>query len=385
MSNNIISWIKTKVKSNVLSLVKYYDGKLYDIVQDSDGRLILVPSTSSTAIKFVVVARHHYQESIEQYPIENPKELNKILVLKYPDKVHTKYRVCNSENNQSQVNVWHFDHCVPPAMFTLPETLLFAQRVKANELLTVNDSDAKSLYISRFGNAVNSAVQSTLIKDATIFALSAGISADEVKAVEKTELLADIVFPFSKLPLSILPSFAKPAEKLFSVNQVKWALLPVAALFIINLVITSLYIKYKQSDLETSMEQYNQQFSEMLNNQQEMERNYQRYDALKQFFSTQKKHLPFLIAMSDVFPKIQLSNIRVDDGRYIIRGYTTNALNLLTVMNNHEMIDDAKFDFPVRKGAKREFFVISFKHIETTEVTDNTGSSTDDLGASING
>lgn len=377
LNNSIILSVKLKLKSFLLSLVKYYDGQLYDIKVDANKNLVFTPSKSTSSVTFLVVARHYYQESVENYPIDSDKELKKVLSLKYADKIHSKYKVCSKENGQTKVNVWRFDPKLPPALFTLPETIIYSQQIVNNQQLTITAPEKSDLYIARFNNVVYSSVQSSVVKNSAIFTMSAGISPEKEDIIDRVMLPGLITFPFKKLPLLNLFDFIKPVADLFSKKQAKWLAIPIVAVFCLHLLLTSAYIQYMEHNLQSSMAQYNDQFSTMLDAQQEMETNYQRFDVLNQFFQTQKTHTPFLIAMSDVFPKIGINNIRMDKERYIVRGYTKNALDLLTFMNNHKAIEDAKFDFPVRKGGTLEFVVISFQSVNIEEELNVTeGNST---------
>ncbi|GAA5142098.1 hypothetical protein [Thalassotalea piscium] len=362
MSNKIISWAKSKIKPYLLSLVKYYDGQLYELRLDHEQKIALFPCDSSASIKLLILARKHYQESVDSIPVDNNKELKKILALKYPNKLHTKYSLCNQDNGQSKVNVWHLDPNVPSALFTIPETAIFSHQIENNQLLTINKKQT-SLFVSRTNNVVYSSVQSALVKNPAMFALSAGIMPDSEEIIGAEQFATRFSLPFKQMPFSRLISFIKPSDTLLSKEKIKWLGLPLAAIFLLNLLVVSAFISYKKNELETSMAQFDDKFTTMLSAQQEMEENLQRFDALSSFFSTQSSHLDLLLAVSDVFPKARISNLRRTDGRYILRGYTENALDLLTFMNNHERIEDAKFDFPINKGGKIEFFVISFKSV----------------------
>ena len=382
LSNKINSWVQDQIQPQLLSLVKYYNGQLYDITVDDSQQLVFTPSQSTKTIKFLIVARQHYQESVESYPIDNIKELKKVLALKYNAQPNTKYLLSHTENEQSKVNVWQFSSNIPSALFTLPETLLLAHQIKHNELLTVKDKQNENLYVSNFNGLVYSSTTSSLVKNSIIFALSAGIAPESEHVINRDALPAVFSFPFTHFPLSHLAHFTKPIKSMLPSSMLKWIFVPIVSIFLLNMLGVSAYVSYKEHSLESEMAQYSDKFSTMLNNQQQMDENYQRYTSISQFFNDQPSHLPLLMLLPDLFPKARFSNIRFDKGRYVLRGLAPNALNILTFMNNHPEIDDAKFDFPINKGGKQEFFVISFKSVSFKQLMQKQVAVTN--GASTN-
>lgn len=356
----------------MLSWVKYYDEGLYDITLNSNQKLELTPSKSTSSIKFLVVARKHYQEFLESYPIDDVKEVRRALALKYVDKIAVKYLLCNKENGQSKVNVWRFNLNIPSSLFTIPESALLLTHAKPNQLLTVTDNQNDYLYLSLFNNVVYSSEQNQIIKSPAIFTLSAGIAPDNEIKVQKEKLIKLISVPYKDFSLVQLMNFIKPLDTVFTSKLAKRIVMPLLGVFFANMLLLSGYLVYQEKSLESSIEQYNEQFSTMLKDQQELNRNLQRFEELSEFFEGQIIHFPFLIMLPELMPQIKITNIRISEGRYILRGYANSALDILTFMNNHHIIENAKFDFPINKGGKQEFFVISFTSISFKELMDHT-------------
>jgi hypothetical protein len=65
----------------------------------------------------------------------------------------------------------------------------------------------------------------------------------------------------------------------------------------------------------------------------------------------------------------KFSNIRYQDGRFILRGSTTKATELLAKLANHEGVLDAHFDLPVMTNRSQENFTISFRWQAPKQIT----------------
>jgi hypothetical protein len=57
---------------------------------------------------------------------------------------------------------------------------------------------------------------------------------------------------------------------------------------------------------------------------------------------------------------VNFTNIRYEQNRFILRGITDKATELLETISKLPQVTDAKFDFPTRHSRTGEFFVISF-------------------------
>lgn len=134
--------ITSVLKKILCSFVGYYDGALNCFETSSNGELTLKQVSEHNIDKkflILIVARNFYSEQARNYPVENKKELKKLLNLEFssssalsktffhswPDCKKTSDKV----NTQSAVNIWQFNNCVPTAYLTLPESLLFSRLV----------------------------------------------------------------------------------------------------------------------------------------------------------------------------------------------------------------------------------------------------------------
>lgn len=362
-STSLITKINQKVKKFLLSFVCYYNGEFNRIDLAKNGEVSLIPIDKKKSYQILIVSRAFYREKTNQYPIESQSELKKILKLEFTDSPNTKYHCCGVFNGKSLVNVWVFDDEVPSAWFTFPESLLFAKHIEENQVLMV--ATKKPIFISLFNEGVTSVSQSVVINSAQRFALSVGInSVESEKQIEHHQIPEKLVTSFKLFSLPLFFSFMQPMSNMFNTKQLKRIVIPVICLYFLNLFLTSIYLSYQENRLTNEMAENSAEISVLLDEQSKNDLLMGRYTVLSQFMETQLVHTPLLISLAKIYPTVRFSNIRVDAGRYVLRGYTDNALSLLTMMNKQPEIEDVKFDFPINKGGTQEFFVISFKLIK---------------------
>lgn len=354
-----------QVKKFFLSFFCYYNGNYYGFSIERNHSLTLVSLPERKPYQVLIVSRHFYTEKLSQYPIENRSELKKILALEFSDLERTKYHCWGYLNDQSSVNIWSFDERVPQAWLSIPESLLFAMNIKDKGVITLNTE--KKLFVSVSNGSVISALQSPIINSVQRFMMSIGINPNQsANDCEERDIPNKLISGIKNLTIPLTLSFFPSIGKLIEIQRFKKVIIMALSIYLVNLSLTSLYLVYKENDLNSKLSANNKAVTTLLDEQNKSEELQNKYEVLTQFINTQVNHTPLLISLVKLYPKARLSNIRFKDNRYILRGYTKNALNLLTFMNQQTEIDDVKFDFPVNKGGVQEFFVISFKIIKDT-------------------
>ena len=112
----------------------YYDGELSRVVIGKDGRVSFEKEPEFEA-SIVIVSRAFYQEKLSSYPVDNRRELKKLLALNHSDKSCSL--IHEVADGHSWVNEWLFDSGLSKALFYLPESLLFAQSIEQGAVLEV--------------------------------------------------------------------------------------------------------------------------------------------------------------------------------------------------------------------------------------------------------
>jgi hypothetical protein len=407
------------------AFVGYFDGELKRFTLDAAQQLKLVANTNSqSAPKIVIVSRHYYAENNKNYPVENKKELTKLLRLENPN-TRSYFHIWGHENGQSQVNVWQFNEQVPSALLTLPESLLIAlashTNTKQSQVVTVQGSigsvavsadisaansaainshntshssnnnkaiqanSQQDLYVSQHQGAIYSSQQSPIINSAQRFILSAGLS-PQCQSVSLTPVKAIQRFTSGilKMPLTLWTN-------LLNKNSTKQNLpalfanltIPFVSVFAAYLMISSAYLVIKDKSLQNQLHQQGEQIDLALKQQQQLDNNAARFTLISDFINKQDISSPFWLALAEVLPEVTLSNIRKVGNRYVIRGTTESATNTLEKISQLPNVIEAKFDTPSRKSRSKERFTIGFslKHHALNLFLQETDPATPDDNA----
>jgi len=353
--------ILLSLKKIIISVIRYYDGNLYDFHINSDGQIALRLNTkSSNRNYFTVIARNRYTETNESYPIEKPGEIHKLLRLEHEGGSLTRYYLHKPVEGQTSVNIWTYNQDIPNSWITIPETVLLAKYAKDNQIVHVQCE--REFFIGKVNDVIFSTNKGTVIKSSTLFANAFGLSRTHQDVVIKlAELPTLLINALRFLNFSFILRCMKPIQYVISKKLIKGVLIPVLAIFTLNMLISSFYLLYKEVSLEDALANQSESVTSALSAQENIAQRYARYLELKTFLLTQNSRSPFWLVMADIFPKALFTNIRTEGNRFIIRGSAENALALLGELNSNPYVKDAKFDYPVQKRSAAQTFVISFE------------------------
>lgn len=364
-----LSVIAKLMNKTICSLVGYYDGEIKRFTLDANNNVVLAKKANAVDVpKILIISRQYYSEQVKDYPIENRKELSKLLKLENPDKESCHY-IWRHENGQSRVNIWNFSKKVPTSFIQLPESLLLGLATqdgssKSKNVLTVENSydDTADLYVSKQQGAIYSSLKSTMINSTQRFILSAGLSqASQQSVINHTQLVTRFTLGLPKIPLPLWSAFInRSSTKSNTPLLIKKIALPFIGVISGYLLITSGYLALKNHNLQTQLQQQGEQINLALNKQQQLDNNVIRYKLLSGFFQQQDLSLPFWLALAKVLPEVSISNIRKVDNRYVIRGTSEKATTTLEKVSQLDNVIEAKFDTPSKRFRSKERFTIGF-------------------------
>lgn len=368
--------LSVSLKKILCQFARYYNGKTYRFNLDENQNLILqqVEHTENKA-SILIVARAFYSEQAKDYPIDNKAELKKLLALEFAvnDNYHT--HIWGSENGHSQVNIWQFNQSVPSAYILLPETLLLGLSANEQQIITLNsdNSEERKLFIGRLGKVIHSLRSTSIINSTQRFSMSVGIAPSEQNVIiDQNSFAKQISYGVKKLTLPIISTFIQRSQKVDRMQLLKNICLPFFMVLSVYLILTSGYLSLKKYNLQQQLASHSSEVSSALNLQQSLDDKQTRYLALQHFFSNQQTSSPVWLPMAELFPQAQFTNIRLDNNRFILRGTTQQATQLLEQISKHPRIADAKFDFPTRKNRNQDAFVISFVLVPIPESESET-------------
>jgi len=349
--------------------IGYFNGEINHITINSENEFFFEKLGINQKLPpLLIVGRQFFSEKSTKYPIVNRGELKKLLNLEFNGDEYVKYHIWDASDGYSQVNVWKFSPKIPKAAVLIPESLLLSLLAENNQIIDVSKNS--NLFVMRQSNVVHSTIRTSFIDNVQNFAHSVGAAQkNNVFSVSENQLPKYLISGIKKMSLSLIGSFIfwpKTTQKISIVNNI---FIPFFLILSGYLLLSSLFIVYKQNALEQLAMHNKDKISSSLLQEENLNDASKRYYALKEFFSTQHNNLRLWDIMSNVFPKANFTNIRFENNRYVLRGTTMKATDLLETLADINQVHDAKFDYPTRKSKAVESFVISFMLINNTQST----------------
>jgi hypothetical protein len=366
--------ISASMKKILCTFAGYYQDGLYRFVLNDKAQLTLIamPIINEPKIpRLLIIARKHYHEQVQDYPIENKRELKKLLALEYGDD-SSYYIWQNNEvtfSGKHQVNIWQFDSAIPNCFIQLPETLLLALTAKAEQIVsaqnglpqTSHSQKLKTTFIGRQGKLIQSSPQTVLIHSSQRFASSIGIAQlTKDKIITPENYVNELTLAMKKLSPSLLFSFIKTPTAADRLTLLKHVSVPFFLVLSAYLALTSLYLTYQNTSKTQQLSSQSNEVSIALQQQQKIDNNMAQYVALQAFIKDKKTTSQFWLVMAELFPQAQFSNVSTSGPRFVLRGKAKQATQVLELLSNNTRVQDAKFDFATRKNRGLENFVISF-------------------------
>ncbi|SFC52375.1 hypothetical protein [Pseudoalteromonas denitrificans] len=339
----------------------YFDGELkrFSLNAQNELELTQVEYNKSFKLPIMIVNRGYYTEWAKEYPIDNKKELKKLLALESSNSQNNHHYIWGYENAQSQVNSWHFNNAVPETFIRFPITLLFALTATNNQIVNVQANNP--FYVARSNKLIHSLLHNSVINSSKRFAVSVGVAQAELdKIVNKQSFASELAFGL-KQAIPLISSFVTMPKVENRLQLLKNISVPFSLIFTTYLALSSGYLVYKQHHLEKNLANQSNDVSIALEQQVIFDTELKQYTALKSFLNTQKNTSEIWLVMAELFPTATFSNVRLAGKRMVLRGKTLQATGLLEIISNNVLVTDAKFDFPTRKYRGKEEFVISFR------------------------
>lgn len=362
IKSKLTLWIKKWLCKNVV----YYSDKPHRFVLNNQQQFTLEPANSDlnaiTAL-IQIVGRKHYSEQSENYPISNKKELVNLIKINsqtaYSEpNTHSAYIINTLEQDQSKVTHWRFTN-LPKAWLNLPETVLISQTLAAEQVVSTHIFSA--LFTTQHQQSVFSALSSPLINSPERFAAMFGVPCKHVININEPAHYAHTLIKGLKvLPIKQLASFFTLPGGLVSKGQFKKIAVIISVLFIAYGALTSGYLVYKTQSLQSQLEQNKSNVNQALTILEQFQTSSDKLSTLQTFTSNQQIASSLFFVLQQLLTTAELSNIRFEDNRYILRGNADKATNALQIIINNPRVNNAKFDYPSRKERRGESFVISF-------------------------
>lgn len=363
IKSKLTLWIKKWLCNNVV----YYSDKPYNFTLNEQQQFTLETANSSVnySTKLIqIVGREYYSEQSENYPIGNKKELTNLIKINNQAasnelKPHSAYIITALEQDQSKVTHWHFNNSLPKAWLNLPETLLISQTLMPEQV--INNSVHTPMFITQHQQSVFSALTSPLINSPERFATMFGVPCKQVINITEPAHYAQTLIKGLQLqPKQQLSAFFTLPPGLISKSQFKKTALILSAMCIAYAALTSGYLIYKTHSLQNELAKNKTAVNQALTTLEQYQQSAAKLQSLQSFTQNQQIASPLFFTLHELFNTAELSNIRLEDNRYVLRGTAEKATDALQIILNNPRVHNAKFDYPSRKERRGESFVISF-------------------------
>jgi hypothetical protein len=361
IKSKLTLWIKKWLCKNVT----YYSDKPYNLTLNSQQQFTLRPASAVVGTKLIqIVGRTHYSEQSENYPIGNKKELINLIkinnqTVNNAPKPHSAYIITALDQDQSKVTHWRFNSGLPTAWFNVPETLLVSQTLAPDQV--INNTAYTPMYITQHQKSVCSALYSPLINSPERFAAMFGVPCKHViNITEPPHFTHTLIKGLQVHPKQQLAAFFILPHGLVSKGQLKKTAGIFAAIVVAYIALTSGYLMYKTHSLQNELAQNKAQVNQALNTLEQFQTSADKLSAIQSFTQSQQISSPLFFILHALFTTAELTNIRFEDNRYVLRGTANKATDALQIIINNPRVQSAKFDYPSRKERRGESFVISF-------------------------
>ena len=360
MKKNMNKQSLFSVNSIMARLGYYFDGKLSRFsIEKNDAVQFTDVVDKPKVLPLLIVNRAFYHEEVKKYPVDNRKELGRLLDLEYGENPFVRYHIISAKDGNSLVNVWTFNHNIPGAYVWLPESLLIVSLVDNNEILTLKTN--KPVYFTRWNQGVYSLMQNSIVNSPERFAMSIGrASYDNVVNITFNELAGHLIKGINRRLFKVIPSLIRvKSPDLIKPFITKFAI-PGMCVLCLYMAGVSGYLYFKKSYLENTLQARSGDVAAALSGQQDYDNDLAYYKQLREFSKQRAHTAAFWLVMEQMFTEATFTNVRISGERFVLRGSADKATSVLEALTKISGVRNAGFDSPTRSNRGKELFVIGF-------------------------
>jgi len=347
-------------KKLICSSVNYFNGDYSRFIINTQNRIEFSPITSIEQSKLVtVISRKYYSEAVHKYPIDDKAELIKLLKLEFQEQPKTFFQIMKIQDGNALVNVWQFSELCPESLVYIPESLLIGSLLESQSSAEIKTQPP--LYVASSNDATHSSLSSVIINDINKFSMSVGVSQQkEVIQIAQNDFASVLAYGLSKLNINKFISLVEKPSNDKLLNSLKKLFIPFSLVFTSYLAIASSYLVYQEANLKEQLSKHNDSVDSALNIQQNVDAQLEQFNAIADLLEGKQATSVMWLVIHDLFKQVKFSNIRMVNGRTVLRGSTAKATLLLEQLSKIPYLEDAKFDYPTRSRKDIDVFVISF-------------------------
>ncbi|CCQ10316.1 hypothetical protein PALB_11810 [Pseudoalteromonas luteoviolacea B = ATCC 29581] len=354
---NIPAKIIRVFKKLLLQNIGYFDGEMYSFTnKNSVIKLQAAPIGFSPRI--MIIANTVGEADVQSFPIEDRAQVKKVIKNERRLDPLSHSILLDTVNGATYCQSWRFSNLPPSVWFSIPEVLLITHR--DNELVVFNKQDRTHFTLAS-PKGYFSVRSNQFIRTVDDFLAAKGIAKSQVTLSECTNIAERLITGIQNLAFDKWTSFfvKPPSNEL--IKMTRKAFLPSVLIVFGYLSVTSLGLLGQQYYLQSKISGISGKVDTAIAEQQVVDNQIKTYQQLNVLVNENvKSHERFLVILSELMDDVTLTNVRIQDGRYVLRGRAFKATDLLSKLVAHKSISDAKFDFPTRRSREEDIFVISF-------------------------
>jgi hypothetical protein len=350
----------------------YYNGSLYRIMISTQGQAKFELAAANFKPWIMIVSREFYQESLDQLALTNQREVKALLKLNNADtQTDNIYCVNSITENNTFFNAWKFTQRLGSPLFILPESLLLLAGLAENTAITLEDEQQQArLYVGASLQGLYSSKPTAVLNSVSRFCHSCGLPQQSSSSVlTVAQLPGALLKGLLNLSANQWFSFWRAPINTLSYNNIKSPLLPGLSCIVAYLTLSSAYIYWQNAQLEQQIHEGKAEVTEALNVRDQFTALQLQVESLSVVTSEFASKTAIWQILLPLYAEGKFNNIRYQDGRFILRGSTTKATELLAKLANHEGVLDAHFDLPVMTNRSQENFTISFRWQAPKQIT----------------
>ncbi|MEH8015826.1 hypothetical protein MN202_01155 [Rheinheimera muenzenbergensis] len=319
----------------------------------------------------VIVSRSHYQEFIRLYPVAQLSDLKQILRTEYPQPGVLHYigpeqdqrrTVCTVVLNAELLQQFN------RLTVLIPESVLLWRALQPEYAVYQCNSFAGYFLYCAAAVPVSQQI-GPFCPDFNIFALNNGIPDQALqRQLSQTsyssalvKALASSVFNIHKLAV-----VAKPRFQLVRL-PLKAIAITAAAVLLSYVAVVSSYYNLMLDNRQGKLAQLGDSVNQLLDTQQNVQQIAESANKLVELRQQKQAsaHIwQVLLTLLQADASLQLQNLASESSRFVLRGEANQATQVLTSLQNSELVTDARFDAPVRRQRDKDAFVISLQLVQ---------------------
>ncbi|MDN4503141.1 hypothetical protein QX776_12065 [Alteromonadaceae bacterium BrNp21-10] len=354
----------------------YFDGNLHKLSTNSKGKVELLLANDNFKPWILIVSREHYHEALDKLPIVNQKEAKRLLALNYPE-TENFFSLNGVTENQTFFNHWTFASSIPNSFIYLPEGLLLARTLGNDNAICIEEKSGPArLYVAATMQGILSTKPTKILNSLARFCQSCGL---KEQGVNKNIGAAELADTLSKGLLSLtikdwLIFWRRPTRRL-GFADIKHSVIAGIGCVIGYIIFSSAYLYWQDNQMQQQLQNGKVDVSEALEVQERLNRLEEQLQILSPVIAEFKSNTAIWRILLPLYSQAEFSNIRFENNRFILRGTTTKATDLLAKITLSIGVADAKFDLPVSFSRNRESFTISFRLQQPPPEVTHVGNS----------